>query len=41
MEFIVKTGSHCEDLESLTADSVLGVFKVHKKFHDLAVTWTK
>jgi hypothetical protein len=38
---VVKTGSHCEDLESLTADSVLGVFKAHKLFHDLAVSWTK
>jgi len=33
--------SACEDLESLTTDSVLGVFKAHKLFHDLAVTWIK
>ena len=39
--FVVATGSHCEDLESLTNDSVLGVFKGHKLFHDLAVQWTK
>jgi pimeloyl-ACP methyl ester carboxylesterase len=38
---VVATGSHCEDLESLTTDSVLGVFKGHKLFHDLAVTWIK
>jgi pimeloyl-ACP methyl ester carboxylesterase len=38
---VVKTGSHCEDLESLTPDSVLGVFKAHKMFHDLAVQWVK
>jgi pimeloyl-ACP methyl ester carboxylesterase len=37
--FVVKTGSHCEDLESLQRDSVLGVFKVHKRFHDLARAW--
>jgi hypothetical protein len=37
---VVKTGSHCEDLESLTQDSVLGVFKAHKKFHDLLKVWT-
>ena len=39
--FMVATGSHCEDLEALTGNSVLGVFKAHKQFHDLAVTWAK
>lgn len=39
--FVVATGSHCEDLQSLTTDLVLGVFKAHKQFHDLAVEWTK
>jgi pimeloyl-ACP methyl ester carboxylesterase len=39
--FVVATGSHCEDLEPLTNDSVLGVFKGHKLFHDLAVQWVK
>jgi pimeloyl-ACP methyl ester carboxylesterase len=39
--FVVATGSHCEDLSSLTNDSVLGVFKAHKLFHDLAVQWTR
>ncbi|MFT3693365.1 MAG: S28 family serine protease [Kofleriaceae bacterium] len=39
---VVATGSHCEDLESLTLDSVLGVFKAHKEFYDLATTvWLK
>ena len=35
----VATGSHCEDLEALTPDSVLGVFKAHKLFHDQARIW--
>ncbi len=39
--FTVATGSHCEDLQNLTPDLVLGVFKAHKLFHDLAVQWTK
>jgi hypothetical protein len=39
--FVVATGSHCEDLESLTPDSVLGVFKAHKLFYDLATEWIK
>jgi hypothetical protein len=39
--FVVRTGSHCEDLQSLTLDSVLGVFKAHKQFHDLAKEWIK
>ncbi|MEO8703037.1 MAG: S28 family serine protease [Kofleriaceae bacterium] len=37
---VVKTGSHCEDLAALTPDSILGVFKAHKTFYDLAKTWT-
>ena len=36
---VVATGSHCEDLNSLTTDSVLGVFVAHKQFYDLAKTW--
>jgi pimeloyl-ACP methyl ester carboxylesterase len=36
---VVATGSHCEDLQNLTTDMVLGVFKAHKQFHDLARTW--
>jgi hypothetical protein len=27
------------DLQSLQPDSVLGVFKAHKQFHDLALSW--
>jgi hypothetical protein len=38
---VVQTGSHCEDLQSLTNESVLGVFKGHKKLHDLIKVWTK
>ncbi len=37
----VATGSHCEDLQNLTPDLVLGVFKAHKEFWDLATQWTK
>ena len=39
--FVVATGSHCEDLQNLTTDMVLGVFKAHKQFHDLAVSWLR
>ena len=37
--FVVQTGSHCEDLQNLNFDLVLGVFKAHKLFHDMARTW--
>jgi pimeloyl-ACP methyl ester carboxylesterase len=39
--FVVQTGSHCEDLDNLTQDSVLGVFQAHKRFHDLARAWLR
>ena len=39
--FVVATGSHCEDLQELQPDSILGVFKAHKLFHDLALQWLK
>jgi pimeloyl-ACP methyl ester carboxylesterase len=37
----VATGSHCEDLQNLMPGLVLGVFKAHKQFWDLATQWTK
>ncbi len=39
--FVVARGSHCEDLDNLTPDSILGVFQAHKRFHDLALGWLK
>jgi hypothetical protein len=37
--FVVKTGSHCQDLYNLTPQSVLGVFQAHTTFYGLATTW--
>jgi pimeloyl-ACP methyl ester carboxylesterase len=37
--YVVQHGSHCEDLYNLTSTSLLGVFEVHKKFHDAAKQW--
>jgi hypothetical protein len=39
--FVVQTGSHCEDLQNLQPNSVLGVFQAHKRFYDLAKKWMR
>jgi hypothetical protein len=38
--YTVQRGSHCEDLQTLVpGGSLVGVFEVHKAFHDLADKW--
>jgi pimeloyl-ACP methyl ester carboxylesterase len=38
-EHIVQLATHTQDMQTLTRNSLLGVFEAHKKFHDLAVVW--
>jgi hypothetical protein len=41
MTFLVQGGSHCEDLDNLRPDSLLGVFQAHKLFFDQAAKWLR
>jgi hypothetical protein len=37
--FVVATGSHCEDLDNLQQNSVLGVFEAHQQVYDAMTSW--